>query len=374
MTDAQILCIALILIYLSDCLSFMNHDSLVIACGLRRGKGRIFRASTNLRVRKRWFLITNPLPPFGKTYAVAPTPFHLSERGVRSIDGKSSGAAECCSFLFSQFSSVTRADLTIKINGQDLAKCQSATQAASYVKLLKTLAATKKTKRSAIVKLFYARQFSFSDLNSHNDTFVEKSSFLRMFCHLLFFFLFIMCPYVGYTQGLDDTWQILLLELVVILLLTAMCFFQCHRDFLKSDRVERITMLIKMLLCPTNALRCCNMISMKCLAAFHPFAISYVLCSTEQFNSYGRFYLQQLKSQVEAGSDCKIKSRALLLEYGALDYFMKQHRIDEHELCSLNTEDFNGAQSYCPSCHDQYILAEGECANCNGVALVPIGD
>jgi hypothetical protein len=132
---------------------------------------------------------------------------------------------------------------------------------------------------------------------------------------------------------------------------------------------------IKVALFPIAAIRCMDLLSRDCLAAFDPIAVTTVLCGREQAACLAAREMVILRcgTPQELGTT----SRVMIAEYRAarlqlLESFVAQQGLPVQAFIDPPSQTDETCETYCPACGAQFRRADGVCPDCPNILLQPL--
>ena len=199
---------------------------------------------------------------------------------------------------------------------------------------------------------------------------------LRISGFTLFVLAFIVGPALYYSPW-PPSWPAVIIYFVMLFstwMLTVWDYAACRKRLLGEKFSARFRHMGMLLLSPASAMRSSEVLLRNGLAAFHPLAAAAALCTKDRFAALARPMMLALEHPKpgEVPSDpaaCRIDAwfRKKLLK--RLNALLRRVEIDPAELLRP-AEPLSDSRSYCPRCHNQFVLAEGTCPDCGGLALV----
>jgi hypothetical protein len=183
----------------------------------------------------------------------------------------------------------------------------------------------------------------------------------------LFLFFFALAPAVAWTEGLARSGLFLLALLLALVSGTILSFLRAHRTLFPQDSRERRSRAIFFAVAPLGAIRAADALSRDLLAEFHPVAVAKAVCTPEAHLDLARRALLELRFGPSAGD--RSAGHATLR---ALENHLREAGINPERLLEPPTPSDPNCRSYCPRCRNQYVVSEGGCADCAGVALLPL--
>jgi hypothetical protein len=133
-----------------------------------------------------------------------------------------------------------------------------------------------------------------------------------------------------------------------------------------------------MILTPTASIRACDMLGRDLLAGYHPLAMALVLCSGEdRAGTVRRILLDHAHPVRPRYLHEDALERAAADDYhdrleAALAAAVEKAGLSVAALTAPPTLHDLKAVAYCPRCDGEFIIAEGVCTTCGGLALRPV--
>lgn len=373
MTDNQILLIAVIILYLSECVFWV--DSSGIAFVKAHKKWRLAFPSVFFGTSKGGLAIAWPFPILGNVYLTYCLPFSLSEQGIvnETLEGigKSlpnlSGQPKLLRYV--DIKSVGHQGNYITINGETFCRCGSNRHASILVSLVQRVAGLGKhmeNNSSCINNLFDKIK-----LVEHDANLQQHTRFLRVFCNYQFLHLLFVSPVLVYffgTIALIATGIFLITANLILIILYHRTYIKLYNDY-KDGHVADI---LKMVFSPPLAIRALDLLSLQYAVAFHPVVVAHHVLGKQEFKLLAK---QMLLSNNHA---CNVISgeeyKTDLLEHiksidSRIRAFLEAngHRVSDLLQPPAQEE---GVASYCPRCHAQYVKQVKQCIDCGGIALI----
>ncbi len=262
-------------------------------------------------------------------------------------------------------------DNKLFLNGKFFVRCATAQQTRHFANLADQIQKAPGVRaREQIIDAQWSAALDSTTLARRIDQFFRQTFWLRIFTNLLFLHALILSPIAVWRVGLLHTWIPLLLILVA--LQTACCglFFRIHRQWqpdLKSERYRRAAIL---LLSPPAAIRALDGLAHEHLIGFHPLAVAHATLIESQFLDFARRYLLDLRhampSQIQAEAYAKVTLQwHMRREAIHLKRFLQSRHIAIETLVASDPPADDGCQSYCPRCQCQYVIPASATSHCS---------
>lgn len=369
-------------IYLVDCMVWARGDTIVFF----RRFGRQWRHSSTeplFVALQRGFFFGNPLPPLGTVLVAPHWPVSLSREGVcgyvmptaavgpRSVSSHRFFAWNDCHKIAADGKSLT-------VDGIVLAKLDSPIRADAVASLMRKIAESPLEKRETLIAGALREQLDTRVILERLAR-LERAEFpARIITNLLVLHLFVAVPATIINVGLAMTWPTLLAVTAVLWLAAVVMFVMAHRSLFPSRLDLCASQSLGMLLLLPSAARACDKLWRDALADFHPLGIAYVLSGRDSFPELARHALldERFPLPVEESAALNDEGRACAEQFAktwraGVHEFLTEKRADLSALLSEPTRESVDCLAYCPRCLSQFVLREGRCDPCGGLALTP---
>lgn len=378
MTEGQTLFLILGLLYLSDCLVWIGRRTILFSsrwCHRWRASfaGRHFGNADGS------IALLNPLPPLGSNFLGHWAPVSMSPAGV-------------CAFTLQAFHDTGRPFQTgmvlayeeisepradgkhLLLNGSRFAKCCTAEQAKSLAELIKRVSSEPTEKREKLIRGSLGTQFAKEDALNHLAQVSDLAAGMRWTCSAFFIFLYVITPIMVNAYGLIR----FVIPVAVVMLLSALfvsvTYFRAHKALYPSQSHDRLSNVVKMILCPPVAIRAADLLTLNAMSRFHPVLLANLLLGSDSV-AFTRTVISDLKHPIRHDLTdpraLSIVSWHAACELDACTKFLEAHNsttLDDF----LAPPSWDGISSaYCPRCSCQFATRSGECPDCPGVELLP---
>ena len=264
----------------------------------------------------------------------------------------------------------------IHVNRGAIARCASEEQAGRLAAMLKAVAAAAEADRGRIIGEHLDR---WTDNAAAAERFAELkrlSAPLRVSGLTLFVLAFLCGPALYYSPWQPSQRAVIVYFVMLFLtwMLTVWDYAACRKRLLGEKFSARFRHVGMLLLSPASAMRSSEALLRNGLAAFHPLAAAAALATRDRFAELARPMMLALEhpkpGEVPAdAAACRIDAwfRKKILK--RLNALLRRLEIEPPELLRP-AEPLGDSRSYCPRCHGQFVLVEGTCPDCGGLALV----
>lgn len=377
MTDSQVLFLAIILLYISECLFWV--DSLGIACIQSYKNWRVAVPSAFFGTAKGGLALAWPFPFLGRVHLAYVLPVSFSPEGIVNTTLERAGTRTASASiggstraLYKDIASVGHEGKQLLINGKIFCACGSSHQAAAVVRMVRDITGGK-TAPGRIEKHFQAL-FDSARLETGREDLLRQTKFLAVCCNVQWVMFFVVCPAlvlaIGSAALIVSALYIFLSNIALVSL-----YHQVHRKVYTGGREGHSGDIAKMLLSPPLAIRAQDLLSLQFAVDFHPVAVAYHLLDRQHFLPFAKQLLLSYNPSPDVldGVDHKddVLSHLKSLEQ-AVKVFLVANGISPAELVRPPAP-AAGIASYCPRCHAQYVQKHGQCGDCGGVDLITYG-
>jgi hypothetical protein len=310
--------------------------------------------------------------------AVSLSPRGIARRGTPTL---SSRAEEGHADLFVRFDKT----LPFTVDGKEVfasetpvIQAQSEGEAQRWWKLLEELRALDEPHRSKAIERCLAEMLDAGQATESFGAFWKQTAWLRWSCNYLFFLLFLVAPLAVIGTGLERALPRLLVLLVLLVAIIAWNFRRLHRRFYPQDSEARWTALMTIILFPPAAIRAGDVLFRDLFAASHPLAVCRALCTNDAFRNFAARTLREAMFPMPAASLAEDPERTACEQWfrekltAAIRGFITEAGLAPGDLLAPPAKQSLQCVSYCPRCCQQFTVQAGSCADCGGLALVPL--
>ncbi|MHC1744768.1 MAG: hypothetical protein AB9873_17310 [Syntrophobacteraceae bacterium] len=377
MSDELALFVVLGLVYLTDCLCWTasNTVAFVSAAGARwthKVRGDLVRTSDG------GLVLLNPLPPLGTVFRCHIVPLAVSPEGVstHNLLGSPTWARDqtVTTIPWDGTGTFEARGRHLLLEGERLVRCEDGRQAEKLCVFLNQLQTADPDDRSPIIDRFWDWQFDLDSARSRLKAAMPRLGEMRILCNGLFLILFGVAPSVVLYGGRVDMLIPMALAMLAIVLWIVIRFNSIFGRLNPGATDERITHLIKMILCPPASIRACDLVTENLLNEHHPLVVAHLLMQPERYAPLAAETYRSLRFPIvprsEAGYAGPIAWQNERLTRKA-EQFLERIGLRAVDLLSPPAPDAPDVQAYCPRCLDQFMEAQGECPDCTGVMRAP---
>lgn len=378
MTDEILLFLVLALIYVTDSGLFIPLHSIAFMTWIG-SRWRLTFPSQLFRGMNTGLIVPNLIPPLGQIFCCHLLPLSISPRGICSYNYQthtdSTPPENVVSVLFEDITAVRATSENVLINETAFSKFRDREIAAKVVNLITNLRESSPEVRGALIEAFYEEDYGLETardrLNTHRNDLLN----IKLTCNTLFLWLFVFAPllvlYFQRTMLLIP----LGLGMIAAAIIIALEYYHVHRKLYLTSKEERVTTLIKMILCPPVAIRACDLLTMNLLGNYNPIVVGNLLFSEDKFKVFVASILRNLEFNPARGmlntvaqTICDWQNQILL---GKINQYLSDMGLARDDLLSPPKPIDTDVRAYCPRCLAQYTHEAGECPDCLGVTLIP---
>jgi hypothetical protein len=381
MTELQLLLLIFTLIYLWECVCWINRGSVAFLTWF--GKSwRVAHPASLIGNQSGGFVFAHPLPPLGTILVGNQYPLSISPDAVLAyvascINPGSRPTQSAKLFKFDDVRKVEAVGKKVRINGELLLKVASATYASHIAQQVDELAKLPSPKREAALKEMARVRFDTKAITERWEAFRKEIVNIRILTNWLFFYLFIFTPILTWRLGFHMVWPALLAGLLGFTIATAIFFRRIHKVFHPRAEDDRFTHFLTILLSPATTIRAHDALSRPLLEHFHPLAIAKVFCAEDQFRNFAGTILRDIRHPAlplcPRNEPLAIEAETFgrtLLENTA-EEFLKKNNVSVKKLLQPPEPADATCVSFCPRCLAQFTTLDGKCDDCGGLLLTP---
>ncbi len=371
MNDSLVLVLVLAGFYLHDCSLWLERDTLAfIATAF--GRWRPVRPHPLLSGAARGLIPSFRLPPLTAVYLSYPWRIAASPTHVCPVS-PTGMPAMAAPHAYDAIETVAAADATVIVNGAPFAKCQEPFLAAMTAEFLRRLAALPPKRRHAVLLKALAAALDPGRLETAIRSLARDGFVLRVYCNVLFLYLFLGLPAAVAFLNLVATWPYLLALLIVLAAVIAVEFHRLHAVRWPADRAGRRSVLVRLCFFPPLAMRAYDFLAHRIGAHFHPVALALGLADAGTADRVIRETLRHLRYPLLAPDADPIAGAAQAwfreAETSAIRRLLIARGLKPDTYLAPPTKTDDESLTYCPRCETAYAVPSGVCHDCPGVAL-----
>jgi hypothetical protein len=379
LSDTEWVMIVIAAIYLFECAFWVRREATCLSTLLGRFRSL---ASPPFMGNEQYKLVMGNPSPLARSYVCQPWPIAVSPEGIclpEAVQALSGGNPLRHVAFEAVVGEIVAVEKEVHFQDGIVISCASEEQAKQLAAMFKELAIAGEADRGRIIG---EHLDCWTDNAAAAERIAELKTLiapLRASGFMLFFLAFILGPALYYSPW-PLGWSAILFYFTISFstwMLVVWDYGACRKKLLGERFSERFRHVGMLLLSPASAMRSSEVLLRNGLARFHPLAAAAALCRKNRFAELARPTILALEHPRpdEVPSDpaaCRIDAwfRKKLLK--RLNSLLRRVEIDPAELLQP-AEPLCDSRSYCPRCQNQFVLAEGTCPDCGGLALVAYG-
>jgi hypothetical protein len=368
-------------LYLYECLQVVPLASVAFQA-LWPGRFQWLRPSALGLLKGRGMLLGMPLPPLGTLHVTEPWPFALGPQGVapeREGGGKGIGkdegqaAGAGTAIAWDALGSVKVDGVVLHAGALPPLRMASERGARALATFLRELGACKEKERSARIERALAKRLDVSAVRERRRQYRRSTWALQLCTNLLFLSIFAGVPLIVFTE-LGTRWYVILGVALAAWILTPWLLRRALKACFARTDWPPTSRQVALLLSPVSAIRAPDLVAQHLLADFDPLAVAAVLLGRERFAELVREELAELLYRVPTPGAAEDETRSWFRERRrrAVQGLAKEQGVDPEALFQPPPREDEGCRAFCPRCRAQYVLAEGACASCQDIRLLPL--
>ena len=379
MSDVQWLFAVVAALYVWECACWLRRGGVAFFTWLGR-RWQALQPGSLVANQAGGFVLAAPLPPLGSVFVANQFPLSLSPDGVLGFVATNVNPgwrpAQTGRFVrFQNVREVSAAGRKVRINGEILVTCPTATLARQIVATLKRISSLKPEQRAGAIAEFFQASLDPAAVERRVQVFTESSKLVRALANGVVAYVFLVVPVAVWKIGFKLSWLWLLIGLLALTCATAISFLRAHRRLYPDAEDERFTHTLTILLAPTSAMRAVDALARPLLENFHPLAPAKALLPSEEFRQFAQrlwLDLQNPAMPQTPNDDAAVRaveqhSRQVWQE--AVAGMLKRSGLKLDALAQPPPPNDETCRAYCPRCQAQFMNVEGNCTDCGGLAL-----
>ena len=355
----------------------MRRD--VICLGTVLGRFRVLPSPSVMGNERHKLVMGNP-SPLARCFLSAPWPIAISPQGICFAEGilmDSSGESQR-HIAFDDIGTIMAVEKEVHALQAPIAVFSSHEQAENLAAMLREVAAASEADRGRLIGAHLDRWTDDAAAVARFAELKKLSGTLRASGFTLFLLAFLVGPAL-YFSPWTPSWITVLFYFLMLFstwMLTVWDYAVCRKRLLGERFWERFRHVGMLLLSPASAMRSSEVLLRNGLAEFHPLAAAAALCRAGaavlarpmllalEHPTPGEVPGDPAAGRIDAWFRKKLLKR--------LHSLLRRAEIDPAELLRP-AKPLSDSRSYCPRCHNQFVLAAGTCPDCGGLALVAYG-
>jgi len=374
--------IAIVIIYLFECVALIGETTVLIYSGWFRFKVSYREAIYKWSNKLVKFL--NPFLPHMDVFKADFPNFSISPEGISSyrandLIDSNSDTNRRTHYNFSEIELVNTQDESLYINKNYFIKCNSILQA-EYIKTFLTEFINDKNENyEQKINDHLTNMFNLEKLKEGMDKYNRNTFILSNITFIYWIFLFLILPVLLFSFGFYLIFEKIIIVLIALHMLTIVTLIFTQKSLYKNEKQSEFkSNLIKVALSPLAACRSMTLISEEYLLRFHPIVIMKYLLPGNQFIVYGNkvireyLYINQFNFLSESEKNINKWYREKMITQ--INEFIKGQGYNIEELLKSIQSLSKNTLSYCPRCLTEYSIEKGNCSDCNGINLISINE
>jgi hypothetical protein len=355
--------LVLIALYLLECVFWLRAGLVAFVSGFGAA-----RATVSSETGVRSFPDFGPWVPFGLRFKVQQWPVMVSPTGiqqgspfllVRSLQVRPFGR----SVRFEEITSIAADNRDLLVNGESFAHFADHASARRFAARLQAIRKLPERERAHEINAWLAERLDPQHVATKWSEFRRRTRGIRVISTLQFVVLVLTVPTLLWMLvAVSQIWLLLLEVWVGLLVLHSILFVRAHRALYPGATGSLIQSLVLHTLVPVTVTRASIHLSEKVLIDHEPLAVAKLLAGATEFRTLARHVLGGVTQPSRLGQSeishwfaehFTATAERLLLELPHDQVFAMPEQRDADGL------------TYCPRCHEQYVVSEGCCQTCN---------
>jgi hypothetical protein len=374
--------ILLTVIYLSECVAWARHGTLMLHAPLYWMGGFIGKLlprsmstpSSMIGSAAGGLFFLLPVPPFGRPHLLSPPMFMADAQWLvgwssASFDRSPRNNDAPKKLAWADIKHIDFEGKSVLIDGKGFCSCATPAHARLLMKQLRELHRAPPTERANVAQRQLDDSLDAERLRSMLMRSEEAMMPMLLTQVVLFVLVFGAVPWRIHKQGLD-AWQPMLVAVYGVMLLATMLFAVVHHALLPLERGERWLHVFLSVLLPTQTLRNIDKVSKPLLAGFHPALVAAELLRGDHRAFVVGAMLRDLAHPRAHSDDADVQAMDTAQRASVLQAL--QARIPAVVLEGLPKPRVSEAfPLHCPRCLEVYRAQNaGACTDCSQVKLV----
>ncbi|HEY5552261.1 MAG TPA: hypothetical protein VIK52_10240, partial [Opitutaceae bacterium] len=376
----SLLLLVLWLLYLPECLLWVNRHSVVFTSPWSRGWSAT-TASDALGSGSASLRLLNPLPPLGRFFKADLLPVSISPVRVASFNAQTISPAgrpkqAGGTIAIDEIHRVSVHDSEILINGHSFAKVGSRALRTSFAALLDELRARPEAGREKLIERFWQSQFDLEQARAALAEAGRRSATLAAACNAQFLLIYIVLPVLSVLKGLNYVIIPGAIVMEVMAIQIAVIHFLAHRCLFPRSTTDRVTQVVKMILCAPLGIRAVDALTTPVAGRFHILTIAAALDPFPGKTDFLGRVLRDLRHPIGLGSMNELLAETCRWQNAMIERVAARALPDVGALVpTLGAPPPRlepGCRCHCPRCHAQLLIAAETCPDCLGVRMIPV--
>ena len=318
-----------------------------------------------------------PFIPWGRRWLATEWPSALSPTGIQvgSLAGCTETFSTPCpgrSLRFEDIESVRVDASSLFLNGSRFARFATSGEARRFASHLQRLRGTPLGEREALIHSWVASRLDAEAVQRRLADFTRLARPLAMVCTAQGLVLGVVIAQMLFEPALLlRTWKVALGLWVLLLVPHTALFLRCHRHFRPQYKAERVQALCTNLLAPVASVFAQVHLSEKIVEEVEPIAVAMVVAGARDVRVLARFAVAAPESSPTGGGTAAWFAHTM---HTQLREVLSRREETRGESLATPPSRHPGARAYCPRCHDQFVVAGGDCPRCEPLQLVAFSE
>ncbi len=372
MTDGEAFLLALVVIYLSECLVWLPPSGCALI-SYGRKRYHVKRAVAFFDALRRGFAVMQPLPPFGTVFVGQAWPVSLSPEGVAPFSRENPNPGPALLPVpgatwksWESITSIRSEGSTLRIDGHPFADAATPAGARTLAAALEKIRRTPPPDRAALIDRLVRRSLDPRRAARRARFFQRAAAGLRVAATTQFLATFFFLPWAYWRFGGEGWFWWAALILWLLMAKGVIDLWLLHRRFYPALTAERWQHAILGLIFPHYGLRGIDLLSKGFLAGSHPLAIASALASPDDAARFAHRILRDTRHPIPlAVPDSPASTTA--------EYF-RSHHFQPHIAALIHKtppDPDTPAPITCPRCATEYSTEGLLCRDCGHLATAP---
>lgn len=378
MGDGPLLLLVLWLVYLADCVVWVDRHTWLFASWWSRC-WRVGAANFLAGTRAGGLSPLNPLPPLGAYCLAREVPMCLSPDWLfagsgRSVPGTVGSQAGGPLVAVDAIGTAKWRDGQLLINGRRFCSCADDSLGGELARVLSELPSLPRDQREARLAGFWERRLDVVRAATEWKQALESMMVLRALGNGMFLLTMVFIPLAAYSWGLLHVFIPSVAAMFLFAWIVAVEFFLTHRALFPRAEGDRWTHVLKIALFPPVAIRAADAIFAHLLTGFDAMALAALFLESSARDSFWKHSFRDLLHPVGIGNWDKRARQALqyqnrLILSVTCARLPGAHGVLQRAQVKPMPEG-DDRTAYCPRCGVQFSITHTCCPDCRDVRLV----
>ncbi len=300
MSDGERLLLFLLLIYLSGCIRWVDRRTVLFVSGFGRRWRTVVADYLWGNSSGRIFLL-NPVPPLGFLFAFRLMPVSVSPKRIVAFNAQTVGNSgrppqSERTAAIDPGTEFSREDSWLTVDGKPFCDMGDARTANRLAELLNGIKGSDEASREKAILGFWKERLDIRETKRQMRTALAACRPVRVACSWTFFALFVVVPVLSIRFGVGVA--VLAGVVVELFSMPLICslYYSCRKRHDPTFRTGLWGDLFKMILCPPNALRACDLIMERMSARLDALPLAALLLRGASRQAFLTDYLADLQT------------------------------------------------------------------------------